>query len=72
MQHPDITSALRTGYAASQSEENKDSLETQWEFVQEKSVEFLAWIKAGYPELFEEFIDFGYAYHKTDYREWLN
>ena len=59
MQHPDITSAHRTGYATFQAQENEDSPEAQWEFVQEKSVEFLAWIKAGYPELFEELLSSG-------------
>ena len=71
MQHPDITSAHRTGYATFQAQEVELSPELQWEFVLEKSVEFLAWVKAGYSELFEEFIEFGYAYHKTKYREWL-
>ena len=71
MQHPDITSAHRTGYATFQAQENEDSPEAQWEFVLERWEAFLAWIRAGYPELFEEFIEFGYAYHKTKYREWL-
>lgn len=72
MQHPDVSAALSTGYATFQAKENKDTLETRFEFLEEHQVEFLKWIRDGYPDLMEEFIEFGRHYHKADYQDWLN
>ena len=68
MEHPDVTCALRTGYAAFQNPENRDTPENRKEFIDENSGLLLQWLRLGYPEILEEFIEM----HATDYREWLN
>ena len=72
MQHPDITAAQRTGWAGFQSHGNRDTPESRWEFVEEHQVEFLRWLREGCPQLAEEFIRFGFHYHRCDYEQWLN
>lgn len=68
VEHPDITAALRTGYASYQNEENQDTPESREEFIEDHTNELLAWIRATLPEVLEEFIE----KHETQYKNWLN
>ena len=71
-EHPDITAAQSAGWAPFQSNQNQDGEENRWAFLEEHQLEFLKWIRDGYPELVEEFIQYGFHYHKCDYQQWLN
>jgi hypothetical protein len=68
LQHPDITAALRTGYPANCSGENRDTPEARKDYIEEHTKELLEWLQLGYPEILEEFIELR-AWH---YRAWLN
>jgi len=68
LQHPDITAAERDGYPAWQFPENQDTPETRKEYIEEHTKELLEWLRLGYPEILDEFIEM----HSWDYRSWLN
>lgn len=68
MEHPDVTSALRTGYATFQSTENQDTPEMRKEFIDDNSALLLRWLRLGYPEILDEFVEM----HAAEYRAWLN
>lgn len=68
MEHPDITSAQRTGYATFQSAENRDCPENRAEFISDHSSEVINWVQRNYPELLEQYIE----EHERDYNAWLN
>lgn len=70
--HPDVASALRTGYAANTPEENRDSKENRAEFIDEHKAELVKWLRLGYPEVLDEFIEFSGQVCSISYREWLN
>lgn len=68
MQHPDITSALRTGYPVNQSPENRDTPEAREEYMEENAGKVVGWLRLNYPELLEEFMEL----YRGDYLDWLN
>lgn len=68
LQHPDITSAHRTGYATFQSEENRDCPEARKRYIDECSLDVLKWLRENHPDLLNDFIQDNYQ----DYSEWLN
>jgi len=68
MEHPDITCALRTGYATFQNPENQDTPEMRKEFINDNSGMLLRWLRLGYPEILDEFVEM----HVAEYRAWLN
>lgn len=68
MEHPDVASAERTGYATFQSTENQDSPENRSDFINENSELLIKWLRLGYPDILDEFIEM----HRSDYQMWLN
>ena len=68
LEHPDITCAQRYGYARNQSPENLDSPESRLKYVEDSLDELFAWLKLGYPEILDEFVE----HNEWDYRSWLN
>ena len=72
LEHPDVSSALHSGYATFQSNENVDSPENRAEYIEEHSSELIHWLNIGYPEILEEFIEFSGQVCRTSYRSWLN
>lgn len=68
LEHPDITCAQRYGYARFQSTENLDSPENRMEYVKECIYDLFDWLKLGYPEILDEFVE----HNEWDYRSWLN
>lgn len=72
MEHPDITAALRTGYPRNHSEENQDTPENREDYIDEHTTELVGWLRRGYPEILEEFIEMSGQICRTSYREWLN
>lgn len=68
MQHPDITAIERDGYPANCSGENRDTPEARNDYIEEHTEELLEWMRLGYPEILEEFIEL----RACDYRTWLN
>ena len=72
MEHPDIFSAYRNGYASYQSPENQDSPENRAWYIEEHVSELLEWLRLGYPEVLEEFICFSAQACRESYESWLN
>ena len=72
MEHPDITAALRTGYPANCPPENRDTPEAREDYIQEYTGELVKWLRLGYPEILEEFIDLSGQFCPQSYRSWLN
>jgi hypothetical protein len=72
MEHPDITSALRTGCAALQCEENQDTPENRAEYIEDHMSELVNWLRLGYPEILDEFIEFSAQACRQSYKAWLN
>jgi hypothetical protein len=68
MEHPDVTSALRTGYPGFAVRENADDPENRAAYLRERRDELLEWLERGYPEILEEFI----RHYRWDYDSWLN
>ena len=68
MEHPDVASAERTGYATFQSTDNHDSPENRLDFINENPELLIKWLRLGYPDILDEFIEM----HRFDYRMWLN
>lgn len=68
MEHPDITCAMRTGYATFQKAENEDTPESRAEFLEDHTIELLVWLRIYHPELLDEYIDT----HERQYKDWLN
>lgn len=68
LQHHDITAAERDGYPSWQAAENRDTPKARADYIEEHTKELLEWMRLGYPEILEEFIELR-AWH---YRAWLN
>ena len=68
IEHPDITSALITGYPTFQAAENQDSPENRADYIDDHMAELVKWLRMGYPDILDEFIEM----HGFDYRMWLN
>ncbi len=65
--HPDIASALRTGYPCG-SIENQDTQEARVDFAKENFDDFLAYALDGDPDLLENFCE----HYPVAYRDFLN
>lgn len=72
MEHPDITAALRTGYPANCAGENRDTPEARADYIEEYMVELVRWLRLGYPEVLEEFIDLSAQLCPQSFSNWLN
>ena len=72
IEHPDISAAARTGYAAFQSTEILDTPENREIYLEEHTTEFLRWLRLGYPEILDEFIEFSAQACRESYQSWLN
>ena len=68
MEHPDITSAIRTGYPMGHSVENADTRETRRDFVADDETHFISWALREYPDILGEYIEA----HKREYLDFLN
>lgn len=68
IEHPDITSALITGYPTFHAAENQDSPENRADYIDDHMAELVKWLRIGYPDILDEFIEM----HGFDYRMWLN
>ena len=67
MEHPDITSAQRTGYATfSQQSEEPTELDRE-EFLKDNAGRVVRWV-LGNREILEEYIE----EHEAQFRAWLN
>lgn len=68
MEHPDIASALATGWPCGAAAENQDCAECRREFAREEFGDFLAFALDGDPELLDNFVE----HYRGKYRAWLN
>lgn len=71
MQHPDITSAQRTGYPANCAAENPDTPEARKDYIDEYVTDLVKWLRLGYPDILEEFIEMSGQLCAFSYRDWL-
>lgn len=72
LEHPDLCAAARTGFASFQTPDNLDSPENRADYIEEHSTEFLKWVRLGYPEVLDEFIECSGQACRTSYQDWLN
>ena len=72
MDHPDVASALRTGYPTFQSAENHDSPENRADYIDDHMVELVMWLRLGYPDILDEFIEMSDQICSVGYKTWLN
>ena len=72
MQHPDITSTLRTGYPANHPPENRDTQDAREDYIDEHTLELVKWLRLGYPEILDEFIEMSGQICSMSYKDWLN
>lgn len=72
LEHPDVSSALRTGYATFQNDVNTDTPENRAEYIDYHMDELTAWLRAGHQEVLDEFIEFSGQACRTSYQDWLN
>lgn len=72
IEHPDITSALRTGYPCHAAQENKDTPENREDYIEEHATELIRWLRMGYPEILNEFIEMSGQICMVSYKNWLN
>ena len=68
IEHPDIPAAMRTGYPEYVNPENQDNPENREQFINERPDLLIRWLRIGYPDILEEYIEM----NGLDYREWLN
>lgn len=66
IEHPDISYALRTGYASFQSRACEDTPEAREMYIEDHTAELLDWLSFEHPEILEEFIE------NSGYYDWLN
>lgn len=72
IEHPDISAAARTGFAAFQTSENQDTPENRAHYIDEHTTELLNWLRRGYPDVLDEFIEFSNQACRESYQSWLN
>lgn len=72
MQHPDITAAERDGYPSWQSPENQDTPKAREDYIGEYVTKLVEWLRLGYPEILDEFIEMSGQICSTSYKDWLN
>lgn len=70
--HPDVDAALRTGYPAYSEKENRDSAEARSDYIEEHTGELLGWLRLGYPDVLDEFIELSGQICRVSYKRWLN
>lgn len=68
MEHPDITSALVTGYATFSQPSTEPTELDREEFVKDNAGLVIQWLLRFYPEILEKYI----TEHETQFRRWLN
>lgn len=71
-EHPDVSSALRSGFASYQNDENTDCQENRDMYIEEHTTELVKWLRLGHPEILDEFIEFSHQACRVGYFEWLN
>ena len=71
-EHPDITAAARTGFASFQGVENRDTPENRADYIDDHMLELVRWLRRGYPEVLDEFIEFSGQACAMSYQDWLN
>lgn len=72
LEHPDVTQTLKTGYPGFTPIENLDTPENREDYIDEHATELIRWLRLGYPEILDEFIEFGGQACMVSYRDWLN
>lgn len=50
----------------------KDTPENRAEYVEEHSSELIRWLRDGYPDILDEFLEYAPRYGAEKYEEWLN
>ena len=70
--HPDISAASRTGFAAFQNPESRDTPENRADYIDDHMLELVHWLRRGYPEVLDEFIQFSGQACAMSYQDWLN
>ena len=72
VEHPDITAALITGYPTFQATENQDSPENRADYIDDHMAELVKWLRMGYPDILDEFIEMSDQICSVGYKTWLN
>ena len=72
IEHPDITAALITGYPTFQAAENQDSPENRADYIDDHMAELVKWLRMGYPDILDEFIEMSGQICSVGYKTWLN
>lgn len=72
IEHPDITAALITGYPTFQATENQDSPENRADYIDDHMAELVKWLRMGYPDILDEFIEMSGQICSVGYKTWLN
>ena len=72
IEHPDVTAIQRYGYPCWQEDENKDCPENRARYIEEYQNELVEWLRTGYPEILDEFLEYAPGYGCTKYKDWLN
>lgn len=67
MEHPDITSALVTGYATFSQPSTEPTELDREEFLKDNAGTVMNWLILNYREVLEEYIDT----HEKQFRAWL-
>lgn len=72
LEHSDIASSYRSGYASYQSEENRDNPENRARYIEDHMLELVEWLHQGYREVLDEFIESSGQVCRESYESWLN
>ena len=72
IEHPDITAALITGHPTFQATENQDSPENRADYIDDHMAELVKWLRMGYPDILDEFIEMSGQICSVGYKTWLN
>ena len=72
LEHPDIAAALITGYPTLQTPENQDSPENRADYIDDHMEELVKWLRMGYPDILDEFIEMSGQICSVGYKTWLN
>ncbi len=71
-EHPHISAACRTGYPPFLPQENQDSPEARQDYIEEHTSQLIGWLRLGYPEILDEFIEMSGQLCRESYQSWLN
>ena len=72
LEHWDVASGQRTGYAVYQNTENRDTPENREDYIDDHMLELVTWLRLGHQEVLDEFIEFSGQACMVSYRDWLN